>query len=159
MLRPLSVITESSGRSGAPRSRARSSGRFRRLQSWASTMRKLPTWDYVAADNTNHDGELEKAPRTPEGRQIRARFPAKRPRTRGVAALERSGAQAAGSWQQAAGFKRPAGRRAPGARPLAPFAPTRSPFAPSSPAFSFSDRFDCNFVRNGCCAGASGAVE
>ena len=70
-------------RSGASRSRARSSGRFRRLQSWTSTMRKLLTWSYVATDSANHGGELGKAPRTPEGRQIRARFPAKRPRTRG----------------------------------------------------------------------------
>ena len=57
-------------------------------------MRKLLTWGYVAADSADHGRELKKPPRTPEGRQIRARFPAKRPRTRGVAALERSGAQA-----------------------------------------------------------------
>lgn len=82
------------GRLGGPRSRARSSGRFRRLQSWASTMRKLLTWGYVAADSASRGGEPEKPHRTPEGRQIRARFPAKRPRTWGVAALERSGAQA-----------------------------------------------------------------
>lgn len=70
-------------RSGVSRSRARSSGRFRRLQSWTSTMRKLLTWGYVAADSANRGGELKKAPRTSEGRQIRARFPAKRPRTWG----------------------------------------------------------------------------
>ena len=110
-------------RSGASRSRARSSGRFRRLQSWTSTMRKLLTWSYVATDSANHGGELGKAPRTPEGRQIRAHFPAKRPRTRGVAALERSGVQAAGSWQQAAGSKRPAGRRAQAPAPPSPPSP------------------------------------
>ena len=46
-------------RRGAPRSRARSSGRFRRLQSWTSTMRKLLTWGYVTADSANRDGEPE----------------------------------------------------------------------------------------------------
>ena len=51
---------------GVPRSRARSSGRFRRLQSWTPTMRKLLTWGYVAADSADHGGELKKPPRTPE---------------------------------------------------------------------------------------------
>ena len=34
-----------------------------------------------------------------------------------------------------------------------------APFASSSPADSFSERFDCNLLGNGCCAGASGAVK
>ena len=94
-LRPLSVRTQSAGASaagagpaGRPRSRGRRSGRFRRPQSWTSTIRKLLTWGYVAADSADHGGEPEKPPRTPEGRQIQARFPAKRPRTRGRGARE-----------------------------------------------------------------------
>ena len=117
-------------RSGASRSRARSSGRFRRLQSRASTMRKLLTWGYVATDSANHGGELGKAPRTPEGRQIRAHFPAKRPRTRGHGTREErspSGRQLA----TGGGIQTSGRTTGPSARsPLAPFAPTRSPFAP-----------------------------
>ena len=117
-------------RSGSPRSCARSSGQFRRLQSWASTMRKLLTWGYVTADSANRGGELKKRPEPRKDVKFGPVFLRNGPEPGGVTALERSGVQAAGSWQQAAGSKRPAGRRAQAPAPPSPLSPRLAPLSP-----------------------------
>lgn len=52
------------------------------------------------------------------------------------------------------------GPRRTALRGPAPLGPSpKCPPRPSSLADSFSERFDCNLLGNGCCAGASGAVK